>query len=80
MSFSSNLQSARLDRNLTAQEASAVFGAPARTVENWEQGREPREWQQPIFLDWFLRHAPRKPAPKVRMGRPVAGAKVRRKK
>lgn len=79
MSFASDLQSARLDRHLTAEEAAAVFDhLSPRTFTGWEQGRlEAKVHLHAPLLEYFERHAPRRAAPKgPQPGRPP---KMRRK-
>lgn len=73
MSFAFDLQSARLARHLTAEEAAAVFDQLSpRTFTGWEQGRlEAKVHLHAPLLEYFARHAPRHAAPKgPQPGRP----------
>lgn len=65
MDFSTRLQDLRHARNLTVAEAAEVFHVSARTYEGWEQGRITKEWMHAPLLEYFERHAPRRPVPKT---------------
>ena len=72
MKFSDSLQSARLARHITADDAALVFSVSLRTLQGWEQGRlDSKTHLHAPLLEFFQRHAPRKRAPKSpHAGRP----------